>query len=76
MEPHTILAVSMVSMLGIGMLSQLLQSRGGTLARAAPVIVLGLIIVISLGVMVSLQGMLSAEDDWDVATPAYSMNGT
>ena len=75
MEPHNILAVSMVSMLGIGMLSQLLQSQGGALARAAPAIVLGLIIVISLGVMISLQGLLSAED-WDVATPAYSVNAT
>jgi hypothetical protein len=60
MEPEHILAASMFSLLGIGLCAQGMQSMGGCVARAAPIIVLGLLLLISMVMMVALQGHLSS----------------
>ena len=61
-EPSTILAISMFSLLALGLLAQFLQSRGGKVARYAPVIVLGLLLIISVLGMLTLSSMLDATE--------------
>ncbi len=65
-EPEHILAISMAALLFLGMCAQFMQSRGGRIARLAPVFVLSLLMLISIGGMVALSGSLSATD-WQEA---------
>ena len=59
MQPEHILAASMLSLLAIGLCAQGMQSMGGRVARAAPVVILGLLLVVTMVMMASLQGQLS-----------------
>ena len=68
MEPTSVLAGSMVSMICIGMLSQYLQTTGGYAARLAPAVALVLIALVSLSVTLTLLPLLSSE--LDDAVPA------
>ena len=62
LEPEHVLAVSMFALLALGGLAQFLQTRGGRAARAAPVVVLALLLIVSVAGMVALGGALSASD--------------
>ena len=66
-EPESALAISMCALLCLGGLAQYMQSRGGKLARAAPVIVLSLLLLISASGMLVLSGSLSSSSDWRAA---------
>ena len=66
-EPATILAVSMVSLLALGFCAQLMQQRGGAIARAAPFIILTLLVIISVAGMITLQVGLSSAFEWQKA---------
>ena len=70
MEVQHLLAFSMLSLLGVGMLSQYMQQRGGWWSRAAPVVILFLLVFIVTGVLIALQLMLADAGEWEVATPS------
>ena len=63
-EPEGALAISMCALLCLGGLAQYLQSRGGKLARAAPLIVLFLLLLISVSGMIFLGGSLSSTTEF------------
>ena len=67
MEPEHVLAGSMVSLLLIGMLAQLLRSYGGAVARAAPFLILVLMVAVAFVTMASLQQLLSTAIEWEPA---------
>ena len=58
LQPEHVLAVSMFSLLALGGLAQYMQSRGGAVARYAPVVVLAFLLLISIGGMWALTGSL------------------
>ena len=65
LTPERVLAVSMGSMLLLGMGAQAMQQCG--CARYAPVVILSLLLLVSVGGMIALSGQLSASPDWRVA---------
>lgn len=60
MEPEHVLAFSMLSLLFIGLVSQLLQQRGGKIARAAPFVVIVAVLIITTICMAGLSNTLAA----------------
>ena len=71
-EPAQFIGVIMFSFLALGGLAQFMQSQGGRIARATPVIVLGLLMLMSLAGMVVLSSSLSSEPNWRPADPGES----
>jgi hypothetical protein len=59
LEPEHVLAISMLSLLALGALAQFMQTRGGSVARAAPVVILSLLLMVSAGGMLAIGGTLS-----------------
>lgn len=57
--PEQILGFSMVSLLIIGFVAQLMQQRGGAVARAAPLVTIMLLLSIVSVAMVVLQHSLT-----------------
>ena len=52
----------MTALLVLGAVAQCMQSKGGAVAKAAPLVVLSLLLIISIGGMAALSGSLSAND--------------
>ena len=65
LTPERVLAISMFSLLFLGMGAQAMQQCG--CARYAPVVILSLLLIVSIGGMMALSGQLSASPDWHVA---------
>ena len=59
LEPQHVIGISMTALLALGGLAQFMQSRGGKLQKYAPVIVLTLLLLLSIGSIAVLSNMLS-----------------
>ena len=64
LEPEHVLGISMVALLMLGGLAQYMQSRGGRIARAAPSVILALLLLVSVGGMIALGGALASVGEW------------
>lgn len=67
LQPEHILAISMFSLLGLGLVAQGMRQCGGRCARMAPVVVLALLLLVSLVSLSAMSSMLSSQPDWEVA---------
>ena len=74
-EPAQVVAASMAALLCIGLMAQLMRQQGGAMARATPIVILGLLIFVSAAMMAVLQRELYALPEWEVASSRQSLDG-
>ena len=75
MEPEHIVAVSMLSLLGIGSVAQMMQQRGGATARAAPYVATVGLIAMALFAVTAMQTILDDRVEWREAERSWQGQG-